>query len=174
MWLTRCSRCCALSTACRPTFQGGRAGGGTYRWLATNSSTASTCGTRWRPYPPARHRPPELLPCAAGRRLSVTPSQLERPVVDLLPMGTSPLVPARQVGPLWPTFDLGVGLEDELRGSGDVDGCLEAHATYGTGAAGLRREHALLDGHRRLTNGPQPDGLARSMLLRRTSRPSGT
>jgi hypothetical protein len=67
-------------------------------------------------------------------------------VVDLLPMGTSPLVPARQVGPLWPTFDVGVGLEDELRGSGDVDGYLEAHATYGKGATGISRERELFDG----------------------------
>src|SRR5215212_402177 len=57
-----------------------------------------------------------------------------------------PFSAGHAVGPLGPTFNVGVDLEDELRGSGDVDGCLEAHATYGTAATGLRRQHELLDG----------------------------
>src|SRR5215217_7633834 len=39
-----------------------------------------------------------------------------------------PFSAGHAVGPLGPTFDVGVDLEEELRGSGDVDGCLEAHA----------------------------------------------
>jgi hypothetical protein len=36
------------------------------------------------------------------------------------------------------------------------------------------REREQLDGYRRLTNGLRPDGLVGSMLLRGTTRPSGT